>query len=204
MSIPRKIYDKALFTAECVVSCRASAAYEYRLAGIVGGTTTHNLRDRFIHSGVHPAHVVACMHRLRDEIKAKVRSCESMARSFRRHPPRSALFNVDAERGWLKVIDEVVDRAESAAALWAACGGAKTLQQNQTKSEEGALVTAAPSPPQVIEIHPSFNIQIIQPEKSGPAEVVVISLPTRETTTQIERDDSGDIISTTQVQRDAA
>lgn len=173
-----------------------------RVVGFLSGFTTHELRSLCVSSGFNPAGFVAT-------IEAYVANCHRTIGQLK--PPSYRLRKLSrcqdlfsGERNAIATCEAVIDRARAVVDLWASTGGPTLLAEFEKKNcrpkvrQESAQQAAAP----VVEVHPVFNIEIIQPKASGPQEVRVVAMPARSRTTGINRDESGEIVSSVCVETD--
>jgi len=171
----KSIYTKRLLTDDSYRSCVRCTDADYVYAGIVGGMTTDELRQYFVGLPFHPEAIVVGMKRLRARWAGAVEHADFL-RSCARLPRHLKLIpNVEVERQWLSIADELVDRAEVAIEFWRLAGGERALE-----------------------------IKADSQNKSAPLDVRVVSMIDRERLTEIERDANCEIVSMKQIERDVA
>lgn len=201
----KRTFNTRLLEASCYQECMSSSDPFIVFAAFVGGMTTDELRMQYCRMQFHPNFLVACVQVFRQRLSAAVehadfrRSCARLPRHLEGIP------NVEIERQWLAIADELVERAEAAFELWYLAGGERALEERINESaadEDPPAAPTAASP--VIELNPVFNIEVTQAGDGRPLDVRVVALPARETTTEIERDGNGEIVGSRQVERDAA
>lgn len=191
-------FTTPLLTPECVKNCKAGNI-KFRLVGLLGGYATSELVDIFLRAGENPRDFPAWMRGIRSRWAAEVGRVDWIFRNMRvRHP--GTVGNATSERAWLKLADELVARADALVEMWELTGGPRAIERENSPEK----TEPAPAAAQAIEIHPVFNIEVHQPKVEGPAEVRVVSMPTRSTRTEIERDELGAIIASKQTEQDAA
>lgn len=200
----RSNYTKRLLTDESYRTCLRCTDAGYMYAGIVGGMTTAELRQYFGQIPFHPEVIVDALKNARGRWAAAVENAD-FRRSCARLPRHLVgIPNVEVERQWLAIADELVDRAEVAMEFWQLSGGERSLEARNKKTAAEESPPAAPTAAPVIELHPVFNIEITQSAEGKPIAVEVVAMPARETTTTITRDTLGNIRESSSIERDAA
>lgn len=200
----RQTFNNRLLTETCYQACLRDSDPFVVLAGFVGGATTGELQERFGLMQCHPQLVVECARMFRQRLSASVEHADFL-RSLARLPRHQKVTpNVEIERQWLAIADELIERADVAVALWRKSGGEQIWNARNKKAERGEDVSAVTPAPTVIEMHPIFNIEVVQSNDGKPLDVRVVSLPTRETTIEIDRGADGEIVGSRHLERDVA
>lgn len=200
----KSIYTKRLLTDDSYRSCVRCTDAGYVHAGIVGGMTTAELRQYFAQLPFHPEVIVAEVKKLRARWAAAVENAD-FRRSCARLPRHlEGIPNVEVERQWLAIADELVDRAEVAMEFWQLSGGERALEERINKSAADQNPPDPPAAAPAIELHPVINLKVELGMDEKPLDVRVVALPPRQTTTEIERNGNGDIVGSLQLERDVA
>lgn len=139
---------------------------------------------------------VAAVRALVQKYEATVAQADFAATGLRKPHPEMAVA-VERHRAWLPALRHFADRAV------AALDYADRLDALAARNEpavEPAPVPPAPEP--VINLSPVINLTVEQPRE--PQQVEVLAMPARETTSTVKRDTMGNIVSTSQIERDLA
>lgn len=191
-------FKTRLLAESCYQACLKCSDADFKIAGIVGGTTTEELRHLMRRMGRDPKVIVAAVNRMRARCAEAVDHADFLKANLRKTRP-GFIPNVEVERRWLAIADELIERAESAVELWRLTGGPRELEAAGASSQSGASGL-----PSVIEIFPTFNIEVTAPAVDRPMDVRVVSMPTRESVTELDRDDDDAIIGAKRIERDVA
>lgn len=196
-------YKTRLLTDACYNESLRCRDLAFKVAGIVGGTTTDELRSMIRRMGEHPDFLVRYTMQMRARCAAAVERADFLRANLRKHHP-GIIPDVTVERQWLAIADELVARAEAAVEFWRISGGERALELARQRAAGTTSGSPGAAVAPVIELNPTFNIEITQGADGKPLDVRVIGLPVRERVTEIERDDDGEIVGSKQVERDAA
>jgi len=191
-----RIYDKPALSAHEAQRIARSGGW-WAVAPLAGALSTRRLYDAFVEGPVNPEGLIAACSALADDLRRKIEAAEFIASRCLRW--KTAPPDVEREKYWLPIVGHWIERAEAAAAYWHARGGPQHLDELRAAKE---TPTATPSPPTntpiQIELKPVITVQL--PEQ--PMSVVVQSMPARQTTSAVERNAAGEIVSTLQIEKD--
>lgn len=143
---------------------------------------------------------VAAVRALVKQYETNVERADFAAHGLRKPHPEMAAA-VERHRAWLPGLRHFADRAV------AALDYADRLDALAARNDPAVdpAVDPAPVPPApepVINLSPVINLTVEQPRE--PQQVEVLAMPARETTSTIKRDTMGNIVSTSQIERDLA
>lgn len=139
---------------------------------------------------------VAAVRALVKQYEKKLMQADFVATGLRKPHPEMAVA-MERHRAWLPGLRHFAERAV------AALDYADRLDALKARNEPAVEPAPAPPAPEpVINLSPVINLTVEQPRE--PQQVEVLAMPARETTSTIKRDTMGNIVSTSQIERDLA